>query len=106
MATSQATTDRASLPRLAKEAAAQKTGQAEVRLGQAYLSYGQAADAVGAIERGVAKGGVRNADEASLYLGIAKLKAGDMAGASAALDAVKGDAFLQRLARYWKFLVK
>ena len=106
MATTQATTDRASLPRLAKEAAAQKTGQAEVRLGQAYLSYGQAAEAVGAIERGIAKGGVRNADEANLYLGIAKLKAGDTAGASAALDAVKGDAFLQRLARYWKFLVK
>lgn len=106
MATSQATTDRASLPRLAKEAAAQKTGQAEVRLGQAYLSYGQAADAVAAVERGMAKGGVRNADEASLYLGVAKLKAGDMAGATAAFDAVKGDAFMRRLARYWKFLVK
>lgn len=106
MSKSQATTDRASLPRLAKEAAAQKTGQAEVRLGQAYLSYGQPADAVGAIERGIAKGGVRNVNEANLYLGVAKLKAGDGAGAGAALDSVKGDAFLERLARYWKLLVK
>jgi tetratricopeptide (TPR) repeat protein len=100
-ARTQATSDRASLPKLAKEAAAQKTGTAEVRLGQAYFGYGQYAEAIAAIERGLAKGGVKDVPEANLSLGIAKLRAGDKAGASAAFDAVKGDDFLQRLAGYW-----
>jgi len=93
--------DRASLARQAKEAAAQKTGVAEVRLGQAYLSYGQPAEAVASIERGLAKGGVKAVDEANLTLGIARLKAGDKAGAVTAFDAVK-DPFMARLAGYWK----
>jgi Tfp pilus assembly protein PilF len=93
--------DRASLARQSKEAAAQKTGVAEVRVGQAYLSYGQPAEAVASIERGLAKGGVKAVDEANLSLGIARLKAGDKAGAVAAFDAVK-DPFLARLAGYWK----
>jgi tetratricopeptide (TPR) repeat protein len=93
--------DRASLARQAKEAAAQKTGVAEVRLGQAYLSYGQPAEAVASIERGLAKGGVKAVDEANLTLGIARLKAGDKAGAVTAFDAVK-DPFMGRLAGYWK----
>ena len=101
-ARSQANADRASLARLAKEAAAQKTGTAEVRLGQAYTGYGQYAEAAGAIERGLGKGGVKDPAEANLSLGIARLRAGDKPGAAAAFDAVKGDDFLQRLAGYWK----
>lgn len=101
-ARTQANADRASLPRLAKEAAAQKTGTAEVRLGQAYTGYGQHAEAAGAIERGLAKGGVKDMAEANLWLGIARLRAGDKPGAATAFDAVKGDDFLQRLAGYWK----
>jgi hypothetical protein len=93
--------DRASLARQAKDAAAQKTGVAEVRLGQAYLSYGQPTEAVASIERGIAKGGVKAIDEANLSLGIARLKAGDKGGAATAFDAVK-DPFLARLAGYWK----
>lgn len=105
-ARTQAAADRASLPRLAKEAAAQKTGTAEVRLGQAYTGYGQYAEAIGAIERGLAKGGVRDVPEANLSLGIARLRAGDKAGAQTAFDSVKGDAFLERLAGYWKLRAK
>lgn len=93
--------DRASLARQSKEAAAQKTGVAEVRLGQAYLSYGQPTEAVAAIERGLAKGGVKAVDEANLALGIARLKAGDKAGSVTAFDAVQ-EPFLARLAGYWK----
>ena len=93
--------DRASRARQSKEAAAQKTGVAEVRVGQAYLSYGQPTEAVGSIERGLAKGGVKAVDEANLSLGIARLRAGDKAGAVTAFDAVK-EPFLARLAGYWK----
>ena len=93
--------DRASLARQSKEAAAQKTGVAEVRVGQAFLSYGQPAEAVASIERGLAKGGVKAVDEANLSLGIARLKTGDKTGAVTAFDAVK-DPFLARLAGYWK----
>jgi hypothetical protein len=35
-------------------------------------------------------------------LGIARLKAGDKAGAATAFDAAKGNPFIQRLAGYWK----
>jgi tetratricopeptide (TPR) repeat protein len=102
MAKSASAPDRASLPRQAKDAAAAKTGLAEVRLGQAYLSYGQPEEAVGAIERGIAKGGVRDLADANLSLGIARLRAGDRTGAATAFDAVQGNPFLQRLAGYWK----
>jgi tetratricopeptide (TPR) repeat protein len=102
MAKSAATPDRATLPKQAKDAAAAKTGLAEVRLGQAYLSYGQSAEAVGAIERGLARGGVKDLADANLSLGIARLRAGDKAGAAQAFDAVQGNSFTQRLAGYWK----
>lgn len=98
--------DRASLARQAKDAAAQKTGLAEVRLGQAFTSYGQYADAVASIERGITKGGLKSPDEANLSLGIARFKAGDKAGAITALDAVKADTFMGRLAGYWKVLAR
>jgi tetratricopeptide (TPR) repeat protein len=102
MAKTAATPDRATLPKQAKDAAAAKTGTPEVRLGQAYLSYGQPAEAVGAIERGLARGGVKDMADANLSLGIARLRAGDKAGAAQAFDAVQGNPFAQRLAGYWK----
>jgi tetratricopeptide (TPR) repeat protein len=105
-AKSAAAPDRASLPKQAKDAAAAKTGLAEVRLGQAYLSYGQPAEAVAAIERGIAKGGVKDLADANLSLGIARLKNGDKAGAAAAFDAVQSTPFLKRLAGYWKLRTK
>lgn len=106
MSKAAATPDRATLAKQAKDAAAAKTGLPEVRLGQAYLSYGQSADAVAAIERGIAKGGVKDLADANLSLGIARLRTGDKAGAASAFDAVQGNPFLQRLAGYWKLLTK
>ena len=101
-AKSAAAPDRATLAKQAKDAAAAKSGTPEVRLGQAYLSYGQPAEAVAAIERGLARGGVKDLADANLSLGIARLKAGDKAGAATAFDAAKGNPFIQRLAGYWK----
>jgi hypothetical protein len=47
-----------------------------VALGQAYLSYGSTTRAIDALKKGIAKGGVTDADEAQISLGIAYLRKG------------------------------
>ena len=58
-------------------------------LGQAYLSYGDADKAIAALEKGIAKGGVTDMDEAQISLGIAHMKKGQKDQARAAFKAVK-----------------
>ncbi len=96
-----ASADRASLAKQDKEAAAGKSADADLRVGQAYLSYGQYPAAVAAIQRGIAKGNASDPAEAQLVLGLAQLKAGNKAEAAKAFRAVKGDADLQRVAKLW-----
>jgi tetratricopeptide (TPR) repeat protein len=94
--------DRAGLAKFEVEAKAGKTGEGDVRLGQAYLSYDQADKATEAIQRGIGKGGLRNADEAQILLGISLLRLGRKDEAAAAFAATKGtDARLGNLARLW-----
>jgi hypothetical protein len=96
-----AAADRAGLPKRDKDAAAGKSADADLLVGQAYLSYGQYPNAVTAIQRGIAKGNATDPAEAQLVLGIAQLKAGNKAEAAKAFRAVKGDADLQRVAKLW-----
>ena len=96
-----ASADRASLAKQDKDAAAGKSADADLRVGQAYLSYGQYPAAVAAIQRGIAKGNASDPAEAQLVLGIAQLKAGNKAEAAKAFRGVKGDADLQRVAKLW-----
>lgn len=93
--------DKASLAQLDKEARAAATGQADVGVGQAYLSYGQYDQAIEALERGIKKGGLRQPDEAQIALGIAYLKKGSRDQAQTAFKAVKGDSQWARLAGLW-----
>jgi hypothetical protein len=94
--------DRAGLAKFEAEAKAGKAGEADVRLGQAFLSYDQADKAAEAIQRGISKGGLRNADEAQILLGISLLRLGRKDDAAAAFAATKGtDARLGNLARLW-----
>lgn len=93
--------DRAALAQLDKEARATPTGQADVAVGQAYLSYGQYDQAIEAIQRGIKEGGLQNADEAHIALGIAHLRKGDRDQARAAFSAVKGESQWTRLAGLW-----
>jgi tetratricopeptide (TPR) repeat protein len=94
--------DRAGLAKFETEAKAAKAGEADVRLGQAFLSYDQSDKALEAIQRGIAKGSLRNADEAQILLGIAQLQLGHKADAVTAFKAVKGtDARLGELAGLW-----
>jgi len=97
----QATTDKAALPQLQKDAEKAKTGQAEVGLGQAYMSYGQLDDAIAAIERGIKKGGLTDADEAQVSLGIAYFKKGQKEQARQAFKSVKSESKWTDLAELW-----
>jgi hypothetical protein len=97
----QADQDRAGLDKIAKDAAAGKTGDKDVSIGLAYLGYKQYDKAIEAITRGLAKPGVQNVGEANLLLGIAQLGAGKKEEAQKAFSAVKGDAKLERIANLW-----
>ena len=95
----QASDDRGTLASQAKGA---KSGDAEVRLGFAYMSYGMNAEAIAAIQSGLTKGQVKNVDEANLMLGVANLRAGNKDAAKKAFAEVKTDPKLGRLASLWK----
>jgi len=100
-AKAQAAADKPTLLAQDKEAAGRKNGEVDARIALAFLGYGDFERAVMAYERGLAKGNVRNPEEARLNLGIAQLKAGNKEGAAATFAAVKGDETLQRIARLW-----
>ena len=93
--------DRAGLAKFETEAKAAKGGEADVRLGQAFLSYDQSDKAVEAIQRGVGKGSLRNADEAQILLGIGLVQLGRKAEAVTAFQAVKPDSRLGEIAGLW-----
>jgi tetratricopeptide (TPR) repeat protein len=97
----QAASDQAQLAQLDKSTGASKSGDPDVKLGLAYLSYDQYDKAVAAIQRGIAKGSVKNPDEAQLLLGIALLKAKNREEAIKAFKVVKSDAKLGRVAALW-----
>jgi Tfp pilus assembly protein PilF len=98
--------DQASLPKIAADAAAAKTGAKDVGLGLAYFSYQQYDKAVEALTSGLAKGGVRSEPDARLILGIAQLHAGKKDDAQKTFELVKGDAKLERLAHLWEIRAK
>lgn len=102
----QAAADKATLPKQAQSVGAGKNGQVDVRLGQAFLSYGQYAEAIAAIQRGLGKGNVKNVAEAQLSLGQAHLKLGNKPEALKAFTAVQGDELMTRLSSLWALQAK
>jgi tetratricopeptide (TPR) repeat protein len=97
----QVAADKAALAQLAKEAQAAPNGQGFVALGQAYLSYGQYDEAISALQNGIKKGNVTDADEAQIALGVAYYKKGQTAQAREAFRAVKGDSKWSEVANLW-----
>ena len=93
--------DKSTLPKQDAAARAKPTGDSDVKLGGAYLSYGENDKAVEAFQRGIAKGGVKNPDEAGLLLGIALLRANKKAEAAAAFSTVNKDPSMTRIAKFW-----
>lgn len=96
-----AAADRASLGQLAKDAEKAPQGQASIGLGQAYLSYGMYDEAIAALQSGLKKTGVTDADQAQISLGIAYLKKGQKDQARQAFKAVKPDSKWGDLASLW-----
>jgi tetratricopeptide (TPR) repeat protein len=96
-----AANDQASLEKTLKEAEAGTTGGKNAGMGLAYLSYGQYDKAIDQLSKAVAKGGLRNAADTQLLLGIAELKGGHKEDAIKTFKAVKGDAVLERLGTLW-----
>jgi tetratricopeptide (TPR) repeat protein len=97
-----ATADKAQLAQLAKEADKATQGQAYVALGQAYLSYGMFDEAIDALKKGIAKGGVTDVDEAQISLGIAYLRKGQKDAARQAFKTVKAESKWHNLAELWE----
>ena len=97
----EAEADQKTLPLQDQESRKHKTGDADVKVGYAYLTYGDAAHAIEAIERGIAKGGVKNPAEARIFLGMAYLKAKRSDEAKKAFRSAKDDQLLGSVARLW-----
>ena len=100
-AKTQAEAMKAELPKLEAEARAAKTGEADVALGMAYMSYGEYEKAVEALRRGLQKGANKRADEANIMLGRAYLKLKQKDAARRAFKAVPDDSKLARVAELY-----
>ena len=83
-----------------------KTGAGLVNLGWAYATMDQADKGVGFIQQGIAKGGLKNAEEAKLRLGMAQARAGKNAEAIATFQTVKGGGGAGDLAKYWILMLQ
>lgn len=82
-------------------AAKAKTGAGLVNLGWAYATMDQGDKGVGFIQQGIAKGGLKNPEEAKLRLGMAQALAGKKAEAIQTFQTVKGGGGAGDLAKYW-----
>src|SRR5579871_708880 len=93
-ANSLAAKDQDSLKDLAAEAAKQSNGEIDVKLGESYYTYGRYDEAIAAIQKGIEKGGLKDAADAQTTLGLVLWTAGKKPEALAAFEkaAVAGGA--------------
>lgn len=82
-------------------AAKAKDGTGLVNLGYAYVTMDQFDKGIGLMEKGIAKGGLKHADEARLKLGVAYAKAGRKDDAIKTFQDLKGNDGASDLAKYW-----
>ena len=78
--------DQDSLKDLAAEAAKQTNGEIDVKLGESYYTYGRYDEAAAAIQKGIEKGGLKDAADAQTTLGLVLWAAGKKADAAAAFE--------------------
>jgi hypothetical protein len=97
--------DRKDVPGAEQALASAKSGNEMVATGKLLFSVGEYQKAADAIQKGLAKGGVPDMDDANVLLGIAQARAGKAAEAAAAFDAIK-DAKLNEVARLWKIYLE
>lgn len=89
-----------------KEAVAAKTGGDLVDVGFGQVFLGEPRKGIALMEQGIAKGGLKRADDARLHLGIAWLMAGEQARAQAAFKTVTGNDGTADLARLWSLVAR
>jgi len=87
-------------------AAKAKSGAGLVNLGWAYSTMGQHDKGIGFIQQGIAKGGLKQPDEAKLRLGTAQAKAGRKDDAIKTFESVKAGGGLSDVARVWVMTLK
>jgi tetratricopeptide (TPR) repeat protein len=98
-----AATDQGSLAAAERDADKATSGDQLVQVGVAYMTYGQLDKAVADISKGIAKGMLKNTDEALLELGMAQLKAKNTAEAVRSFEKVAGSSAPDygRLGKLW-----
>jgi hypothetical protein len=83
-------------------AAGDKTGDELVKLGTALVSFGDVEQGIAFIEKGIAKGGLKHAEEARLRLGLAQMQSAKARSvATQTLRGVKGNDGAADIARLW-----
>lgn len=97
--------DQKELPAYENEAKAKPTGDADIKLGYAYASYGEYEKGIEAMKRGLKKGSLEAEDEAHLLLGITFYNAKKPADALAQFKAVPANSKLASVARLWTIYV-
>ena len=100
------TEDQATLAEGEKAAAAQATGDALVATGFNLVTYGQNDKGLQLIQQGIAKGGLKSADQAKLHLGVAQNLAGKKVEASKTFSSVGGTDGSKDLARLWSLQMR
>jgi len=93
--------DKAELTADEQKAKAAADGQQDVLVGEDFIGYGQYAQAIEAIERGLKKGGVKKPDSAQMALGIAYYNNKQREQARAAFKQVPATSELKRIAELW-----
>jgi hypothetical protein len=93
--------DKPGLSAAETEAGKKPDGTGLVNTGMDYYGYGQYDKAISLIQAGIAKGGLKNPDEAKLHLGIVQLAAGKKADAVATWKSIKSGDAVNDLARLW-----
>ncbi|HEX2584548.1 MAG TPA: tetratricopeptide repeat protein [Steroidobacteraceae bacterium] len=93
--------DKAELPADEQKAKAAADGNGDVLIGEDYIGYGQYAQAIEAIERGLKKGGIKKPDAAQMALGIAYYNNKQKDQARAAFKAVPANSELKSIADLW-----
>jgi hypothetical protein len=78
-----------------------KNGAGLVNLGWAYVTMGQHDKGIGFIQQGIAKGGLKQPDEAKIRLAAAQAKAGRKDDAIKTFESVKAGGGLSDVARIW-----
>ncbi len=100
--------DQQALPALATEAAKQMNGEVDIKLGESYLTYGRNDEAIAALQKGIEKGGLKDAADAQTTLGIALFNAGKKPEALAAFQKAEAAANspAASVAHTWSLYVK